>query len=1115
MGKDKVRNNGYLDNCPRDDVFDNVDSSSCIERKRLDYAMEQDNIQNIGIIGGYGTGKSSLIISYFLKLRKNKIFWKCRNSLLKVSLLNFDEDEDSQGVTTRILKHLIDQVSSQVIKREKNKIKLYVCIYGFLIFTAIYLLSWGYAMPILKLRLENKVYHEILSFFIISVIVGMTVYKLIGTKKIKAIEIKNYLKIEENTNDHLMIVNNELMNSLFKKINASKGYWTKNIVLIIEDLDRFNEVKVLTFLREINNNLNNCFGRRCKVKFIYAVNSNVFFNLKNDNEDRENSRRAMENTNLSKFFDFTIHIVPTVDTTNSAIVLKELLKKEEGLDFSTLSWLMLEVYDRRMINSIVNEYKASKERLKEEDVDNEKILFYSVLQITKPKLHSNIYKIVESLKDRRNEYVSEKEEEMKDLLEKKREVEARIKDIKFLDTKQIDDKVYQCYVDEVIKEAGLSRRNMVSINVYNIESFMLHIRNKRNLYPLYNEAAVQSAKDKYNELSEEAIKLQKEQMAEEIEKISENIERCRLEIERGLIGVEKGKIFANKDLPYKDEHLINIGIQKGLLMDDFSIYTSISYRSTIDNEFLMGFYKENDPQTLYSTRIDKKEEILHNVIEMNIDVGDRGLNYDLMEFAYEKRDTGIDPQNRYFKRSISSQNFIGKYIQFRKQLSLAIIEEALKANEQKDSLISLILEREDGQVILSNLIEEDKIGFRIGQIDKIDFKNVRKIVGKDLVDCNINNFFALLKINKEDIFRNMSKEFEKLKFLEDDKTEEIIDKLFEVESYNIEEKDFIRLIVGFIITNQIEVNLSEIEFINRHLSEGEAHTQTSELIKNGLIQKTIQSAIYIESLNIEGGREYFENLSDDEVDNYLTSIESLKSEDHEEIVKQIQEYKFSSARRLDIIEKLARQLEMDIDIDDISTFPLDELIVLMANERLTFTMENWNKLKDIAIEDFNMKMRYLGKGMDIYLEYFENQGKLHGESEEIFDEVIKFNIEDEIKVRFIVLSKLEYAKNIDENLLKKVFQSKGVKKEYKLSLFDELLTQSYDELKEIFKVCMSWEKLEKQFGKMHTNFFEGKQPRRVRVDEIDTDILEILVNKGIVKKSGKTFNLSESIWNYK
>ncbi len=96
-------------------------------------------------------------------------------------------------------------------------------------------------------------------------------------------------------------------------------------IFVVEDLDRYGDIKIFTKLRELNLMLNNFIKMEScndngSVKFIYMIRDGLFIS-----EDR------------TKFFDFIIPIIPVVDYTNSETKIIELLKQEDILENGNLS----------------------------------------------------------------------------------------------------------------------------------------------------------------------------------------------------------------------------------------------------------------------------------------------------------------------------------------------------------------------------------------------------------------------------------------------------------------------------------------------------------------------------------------------------------------------------------------------------------------------------------------------------------------------------------------------------------------------------------------------------------------------------------------------------------
>lgn len=113
-------------------------------------------------------------------------------------------------------------------------------------------------------------------------------------------------------------------------------------LVIIEDLDRFNNPDIFVTLREINSLVNaNLAGKR-HIRFLYALRDDMFVN-----------------TDRTKFFEFIIPVIPIVNSSNAIDMVLEQVKRlsiEERLDVQFLREVSRYLNDLRLILNIFNEY---------------------------------------------------------------------------------------------------------------------------------------------------------------------------------------------------------------------------------------------------------------------------------------------------------------------------------------------------------------------------------------------------------------------------------------------------------------------------------------------------------------------------------------------------------------------------------------------------------------------------------------------------------------------------------------------------------------------------------------------------------------------------------------
>ncbi|QIL50620.1 hypothetical protein G7084_04415 [Weissella coleopterorum] len=114
---------------------------------------------------------------------------------------------------------------------------------------------------------------------------------------------------------------------------------SKKSVLIIEDLDRFENLVIFEKLRELNNKLNQ-HGNK-KWTFIYLMKDDLFHNAK----DRV------------KFFEIIIPVIPIITTNNSYDKLRKILPSDNyAIEDRLLDILSVELDDYRLLLNIYNEF---------------------------------------------------------------------------------------------------------------------------------------------------------------------------------------------------------------------------------------------------------------------------------------------------------------------------------------------------------------------------------------------------------------------------------------------------------------------------------------------------------------------------------------------------------------------------------------------------------------------------------------------------------------------------------------------------------------------------------------------------------------------------------------
>lgn len=138
-------------------------------------------------------------------------------------------------------------------------------------------------------------------------------------------------------------------------------------IVIIEDLDRFNDPNIYESLHSLNGILNaaNQLGGR-DVRFIYAVRDSVFEKLGRDELEgtTDEARAEVIRANRTKFFELVIPVVPFITHRNARdLMSRELADRGHQVSKDLIDLAARHLADMRLIHNIINEYEVFKHRL--------------------------------------------------------------------------------------------------------------------------------------------------------------------------------------------------------------------------------------------------------------------------------------------------------------------------------------------------------------------------------------------------------------------------------------------------------------------------------------------------------------------------------------------------------------------------------------------------------------------------------------------------------------------------------------------------------------------------------------------------------------------------------
>ncbi len=358
LGRPKPTQSKFVNLAPTDQA-----DKDGVYSEALLFATADPKVSNIALTGPYGSGKSSIIQSFLKRYPR-------RGRTLHISLAAFVPEADT--VSGKVSRQEIERsiLQQMLYGADANKLPLSrfkrIQTPGVLsIFRSLYILLGLLAIWFVFLKREEIISGSFLSPLAFSNwlnfgIVAVAILFLWGALhhfyvasfgvSLKSISLKD-IEIRPSSDDQESILNRHLDEIIyFFQV-------TDYDLVIIEDLDRFDDAEIFVTLREINRLVNENAGVKRSIRFLYALRDDIF-----------------ANTDRTKFFEFIIPVIPIINISNSIDMVLEQGKRLEldgRLDRQFLREVSRYLNDLRLIQNIFNEYAIYASNL---ETDDENIL---------------------------------------------------------------------------------------------------------------------------------------------------------------------------------------------------------------------------------------------------------------------------------------------------------------------------------------------------------------------------------------------------------------------------------------------------------------------------------------------------------------------------------------------------------------------------------------------------------------------------------------------------------------------------------------------------------------------------------------------------------------------
>ena len=916
--------------------------------KVLKKQVDNDNIKNIGIVGPYGAGKSSLLKTY-IEIEK-EINHSFENNIIKISLANYDsiindvasgdkcikEKNIEQNIEKSILQQLFyknDNINTpnsrfQTLKTKKSQNIIFSI---FLVFLIVCILLFA-------MCLSNKEPIKCLIIIIGASIIPMfyLIYNIIKMKTLKSIKFGE-INFEKNTSDQISIFNQYLDEIIyFFRENKFK-------ILIIEDLDRFDNLAIFSKLQELNTLLNNndlIKKNHKKITFIYVIRDSMFKNV----EER------------SKFFDFVITIMPSITSNN----IKDEIEKsfKSTIKFNPLSSkLLIEIsnyiLNRRILNNIISDFIIYRSILKFDTwtQDNyDKLFALMTLKNLFPVEYENLQKQSEesiiyktlianratSIKKISDVYIKEKEKNNKLLNKINNE---KIKSVEELMTlfygyvcKMYPNYYKITYTLNTFIDADIIEFYYYSNNFYgnNKNSFSIH-----NIETHFN-FQINEFSDREQILNKEAYN-KKEEVIFNLSQINEKLNRLNNSSFKELL--EENDTIID-ETSFKNCEYIKYAIINGYIDETYP-----NYLSNFSNDFMSKKDKKIIEKINLKEKIDTFSEIdSANKVILALDKEkfslDCILNYYLLNELLTRTNNDYIEKKKKLIESIKNKSLNVK----------EFIEEILKSNENCFKLL-LVFCKEcsfifDDICNNSKILYDKKENFLFYLLNELNLKDLKTINDE-------NNLTKLINISHDFCINLMTKKYS-------------INELFEITKFSLQhigdDGNKSKLFEEILNNNYYELNLENIQtiLINYYqYSKDDAFLKNYDLIKNlydCAFKNRIENNLsqYLNLIYDDNSGEFIcGQLSSDNFLNLLLNKEIDDQLKFKIIKKENNKVIYSSDLTIEIVKKLM----------------IENKIILFAND-LTILIDKINKetLIDDYIEKNNNKLEI----NDSFLENNEN-----------------------------------------------------------------------------------------------------------------------------------------------
>lgn len=341
-------------------------------------AIKADGVRNVALTGAYGTGKSS-VLAELLKERGDEVV---ELSLSTIAPLPRDAVGEPKGSTSggdasrtnliqkEIVKQLLYRLPSDKTPRSrfrrtsapnrKREWRVALAVGLAVISLALVL---GLLQPSVELVVPEPWWRRWIAYVLLAGIAVGAAWltgRLVGSRPTMSASVGTGLTSVTLSNDSGTYFD-EYLDEIVYFFQASKAK-----IVVIEDIDRFEDVQVFDTLRALNGLLNSSRALT-PIVFVYAIRDSVFEQIGSAGDpsgDTDQAKKAVELASRTKFFDVVIPVVPFVTADNARDLMSGVMNTTGvTIDPALIRLAARHTADMRLIHNIRNEFEVYRDRL--------------------------------------------------------------------------------------------------------------------------------------------------------------------------------------------------------------------------------------------------------------------------------------------------------------------------------------------------------------------------------------------------------------------------------------------------------------------------------------------------------------------------------------------------------------------------------------------------------------------------------------------------------------------------------------------------------------------------------------------------------------------------------